>query len=58
MSSNLTKNFRENKSRFDELDKNIVRANERKENLEITSLKQLIDTKDAKMMELSVRLGQ
>jgi hypothetical protein len=58
MSSNLTKNFREIKSRFDELDKNIVRAIERKENLEITSLKQLIDTKDAKMMELSVMLAQ
>ena len=45
------------KSRLDELEKNLIEAIERKENIEITSLKHLIDDKDSKIMELTINLA-
>lgn len=58
MNENLRENFGEIKSRLDELEKNIIEAIQSKENLEITRLNQLIDSKDSKIMELTVNLGQ
>jgi hypothetical protein len=58
MSDSLRENFGELKSRLDELEKNLLEAIERRENLEIARLNQLIEAKDLKIMELSVKLGQ
>ena len=45
------------KSRFDELEKNVIETIERKENLEITRLKNLIDDKDSKIMDLTINIA-
>ena len=58
MTKLLQENFRDLKSRLDELEQNIIRAIERKENLEIARLNQLIGAKDAKIIELTVRLAK
>ena len=58
MSDSLRENFGELKSRLDELEKNLLEAIERRENLEIARLNQLIEAKDLKIMELTVKLGQ
>ena len=58
MSDSMRENFGELKSRLDELEKNLLEAIERRENLEIARLNQLIEAKDLKIMELSVKLGQ
>ena len=57
MTEKLRENFGELKSRLDQLEKNLIEAIERKENIEITRLNQLIDAKDSKIMELTINLG-
>jgi hypothetical protein len=57
MTEKLRENFGELKSRLDELEKNLIEAIERKENLEISRLNQIIENKDSKIMELTVNLG-
>ena len=58
MSNSLKENFGQLRSRLDEMEQNIIKAIQHKENQQIVQLKQQLEVKERRILELTMKGNQ
>ena len=58
MSNSLKENFGQLRSRLDEMEQNIIKAIQHKENQQIVQLKQQLEAKERRILELTMKGNQ